>query len=49
MTQESDKNSINKIDYTYIIVPDSKNNSRLVFGTAVLGVIIAYNLIKKKD
>jgi hypothetical protein len=35
--------------YNPIIVPDSTNNSRLVFGAAVLGVIVAYNLIKKKD
>ena len=31
------------------IVPDSTNNSRLVFGAAVLAVIVAYNLIKKKN
>jgi len=31
------------------IVPDSTKNSRMVFGAAALAVIVAYNLIKKKD
>lgn len=44
-----DNSIIDKIEYNPIIVPDSTNNSRLVFGAAVLAVIVAYNLIKKKD
>jgi hypothetical protein len=44
-----DNSTIDKIEYNPIIVPDSTNNSRMVFGAAALAVIVAYNLIKKKD